>query len=335
MHIQEILKDLCLAYGPSGREDQVAGVIAGMLEGHVDSLSRDAMGNLVAIKKGREPGRVMVAAHMDEIGLMVTHIEDSGLVRVDAVGGVHAGRSIYRQVKFENGVRGVTGCDADALAKPQDITMAHLYIDLGVASAEEAAALVQVGDVAVFTVDFLEMGDRASCAAMDNRVACAVLVDTLLTLDTPQMDVYGVFTTQEELGLRGAQTAAFAIQPDWGVAVDLTLAADVPGSKRSNLKLGGGACIKIKDASVVCSPRVVAHLTEAAQQAGLPYQREVLVAGGTDTKSIQLSRAGVPAGAISVAARYVHAPVEMVDIRDVAGASALLTQALKGGWKVQ
>lgn len=335
MHIQEILKDLCLAYGPSGREDEVAGVIAGMLEGHVDSLSRDAMGNLIAVKKGREPGRVMVAAHMDEIGLMVTHIEDSGLARVDAVGGVNACRSIYRQVKFENGTRGVTGCDADALAKPQDITMAHLYIDLGVSSAEEAEALVQVGDVAVFTVDFLEMGDRVSCAAMDNRVACAVLVDALRALDTPQMDVYGVFTTQEELGLRGAQTAAFAIQPDWGIAVDLTLAADVPGAKRSNLKLGGGACIKIKDSSVVCSPRVVAHLTQAAQEAGLACQREVLVAGGTDTKSIQLSRAGVPAGAISVAARYVHAPVEMVDIRDVAGASALLAQALKEGWKVQ
>lgn len=335
MSMKETLKDLCLAYGPSGREDQVAGVIADLLEGHVDSLSRDAMGNLIAVKHGREPGRVMVAAHMDEIGLMVTHIEESGLLRVDAVGGVNAARAIYRQVKFENGARGVVCCDSDVLAKPGDITMAHLYIDLGASDAETAGKAVQVGDIAVFTVEFLDLGDKVSCAAMDNRVACAVLVETLKALDTPQMDVYGVFTTQEELGLRGAQTAAFAIRPDLGIAVDLTLAADVPGVKRSSLKLGGGACIKIKDSSVVCSPRVVAHLTEAAAALGLMTQREVLVAGGTDTKSMQLSGAGVPAGAISVAARNVHSPVEMVDIHDVEGASALLTQALKGGWKIQ
>jgi len=332
MNMKETLKKVCNTYGPTGNETVIASVIKEMLEGHVDSSSIDAMGNLIAYKKGSGEGKkIMLAAHMDQIGLMATYIEDNGFIRVATVGGMAPYRIVNRQVRFEDGTSGVVGQETKVPRKPTELTVNHLYIDIGAYSKEDAAKKVKVGDIAVFMSEFLEMGQCASSAAMDNRAGCAVLIETMRNLGDVVDDIYAVFTTQEEVGLRGARAAAFGIKPDYGVALDVTPAGDTPESMLFTVDLGKGAAVKIKDNSLICNPSIVKWLEDAAINANITWQREVLSYGGTAAGAMQLSRGGVPSGVISVPCRYVHSPAETVDIRDVVGATKLLITALTMG----
>lgn len=329
MNSRETLMKLCMAFGPTGAEDKVSQVIEEMVRPYVDEIRRDAMGNLIAVKRGQGQGKVMVAAHMDQIGLMVTSIDENGFLRVANVGGIAPRSVLYRQVTFGNGTVGCVGLNAKAPSLDK-VTLEHVFIDIGCESRAEALEKVQIGDTCIMQANFLDMGQRMSSPAMDNRSACAVLVEALKRLDTPAMDVYGVFTTQEEVGLRGAKTAAFAIQPDVGIAVDITGESSYPEAEATcSMKMGQGAAVKVRDASVFCTPAVVRWMEETAKEEGIPYQREVLTFGGTDTQAIQLTGAGIPAGCISIPGRYIHSMCETIDGRDYEAAIALLAALLK------
>jgi endoglucanase len=330
MSINSILKKLCTAYGPTGCEQKVADVIREMVEPYADDIQQDTMGNLIVLKKGSVGGKkVMLAAHMDEIGFIVTHIDDNGFLRVAPVGGVSPQRSMFHRVLFENGTQGTIGYETKDL-KIQDMKTDHLFADIGASTKAQAQRKVQVGDIAKFTAPYIRMGKRASSPAMDNRAGCAVLVDLISKLQGNALDIYFVFTSQEEVGLRGAKTAAFGIRPDLGIALDVTPAGDTPESMRFSVDLGKGPAIKIKDHSLICNPKVVKMLIAAAQKAGVKSQREVLTFGGTDSGAIQTTGDGVPAGVISIPCRYVHSQSETVDLGDIDGAVKLLEAALGG-----
>jgi putative aminopeptidase FrvX len=285
----------------------------------------DSLGNLI-VRKGRktpEGQRIMLSAHMDEIGVMATHVDDHGFVRFIAIGGVRALTCMGGRVLFMNGTRGVIGAEGpDNLDKIP--TIEQLYIDVGASSRETCP--VKVGDVAGFERPMIETGARLVAKSMDNRISCAILVEALRRLESTPHELVFVFSVQEEVGLRGAIAAAYVLDPDLGLAVDVTRVGDTPKSNRMEMSLGQGPGIKVRDASFIADPRIVSWMVAAAQKLGLPYQMEVLEAGGTDGRAIQLTRAGVPAGCLSIPCRYIPSPSEMVDFGDVQHAVALLVE---------
>jgi len=331
MSIKSDLQRLCAAYGPTGRENVIAKTITDMVREYADEISTDVMGNLIVLKKGVSGKKLMLAAHMDEIGLMVTHIDENGFLRIAPVGGISILGSRWRHVVFENGVRGVVASQTKDIKKAEDITMDKLFIDIGAGSRGQAQKLVSVGDVAKFTSEFAEMGGRLSSAAMDDRAGCVVLTELMKTVKSNPDDLYFVFTVQEEVGMRGAETSAFSISPDIGIALDVTPAGDTPESMPFTVDLGKGPAVKIKDRSLICSPSVVAMLESAAKEAGIEWQREVLTFGGTDAGMIQQTAGGVPSGVVSIPCRYTHSQTETVDIGDIEGAVRLLCALVQKG----
>lgn len=324
--MKEILKKLLLSYGATGREDGVREVIGEMVAPYVDELRVDALGNLIATKKGAGK-RVMLAAHMDHIGFVVTAIDEKGFLRVHNVGGISRKVSLNRHVVFENGVSGLVSYEVQE-DNPADTSMLKLFIDIGCTSREQAEAQVQLGDVAVYAPDVFEMGDCLAGPAMDNRAGCAVAIGALRALKDCPNEVVCVFTVQEEVGLRGAKAAAYEVNPDLGIALDVTLSGDTPKGNRIAVELGKGIAVKVMDSSLICNPALVAKLEAVAEREGIAYQREVLTAGGTDASAIQLSRGGVAAGVLSVPCRYVHSATEMVNISDLEGGARLLSAFL-------
>lgn len=326
--MKDTLKKLCAAYGATGRETTVCSVIKEMIAPYVDEMKVDAIGNLIAVKKGRGGKRIMLAAHMDHIGFVVTDIEKEGFARVSNVGGIRKANSLNRRVIFENGVSGVLSHENEG-NDANDAVMSKLYVDLGASSKEEAEKLVQPGDVAVYAPDVFELQNNLMAGpAMDNRAGCAVLVETLKALGETKNEVIAVFTTQEEVGLRGARAAAYDVNPDVGVALDVTLCGDTPKGPKINVKMGEGIAVKILDRSVICHPGVVRQMEEAAERAGAKYQREVLTAGGTDAGAIQATRAGIPSGVLSIPCRYVHSATETVSLDDMENGVKLLCEFL-------
>lgn len=327
--MKDTLKKLCAAYGATGRETVVCGVIKEMIADYVDEMTVDALGNLIAVKKGKGGQKIMLAAHMDHIGFVVTDIEKEGFVRVSNVGGIRKANSLNRRVIFENGVSGVLSHENEG-HDANDSAMTSLYIDLGVSSKEEAEQLVQPGDMAVYAPDVFELRNNLMAGpAMDNRAGCAILVETLKALGETKNEIVAVFTTQEEVGLRGARAAAFDVNPDMGIALDVTLCGDTPKGPKINVKMGQGIAVKILDRSVICHPGVVKMMEEAAERAGAKYQREVLTAGGTDAGAIQATRAGIPSGVLSIPCRYVHSATETVSIDDMNSGVQLLCELLR------
>lgn len=322
---KQMLKDILLAYGPSGREDTVADVISRYVAPHCDEIRRDTLGNLIAFKKGTSGKKIMLSAHMDQIGLIVVDIDDNGFLRVSNVGGVNPAVAGARKVVFENGTEGVTGWET----KDKSLgtaKMADLFVDIGATDRAGVEAKVSVGDMCVFKGDFTDMGERVSCGAMDNRVACAVLVEAMTRMMSDH-DVYAVFTVQEEVGLRGAGAAAYAIKPDLNINIDTTLTGDTPECPALNMALGKGVTVKSMDSSVIVPPAVRRFLIDAAEKNGITWQNEVLRAGGTDTGAIQRTRDGILAGCISIPTRYIHTPVETVALSDTENAVRLLCAA--------
>lgn len=313
--MRTVIKQLTEAFGPSGFETEVTGLIQSMIEQHVDELKTDVMGNLIAIKHGSADGRkVMFAAHTDEIGLVVTHIDDKGFLRFGNVGGVGISTLVGNRVRFAGGT---IGAIYQEKGDWKELTLDKLYIDIGAETKEEAQKKVRLGEFGIFHREFEDLGNRLIAKSMDDRIGCAVLIEALKTIKNPKNTLYFVFTTQEEVGLRGARTAAYGIEPDLGIALDVTLTGDMPEARRMEVSLGKGAAIKVKDSSLITHPKVKDLLVDLAEEQKIPYQMEVLDAGGTDAGAIHITKAGVPSGAISIPTRYVHSPSEMVDIRDV------------------
>lgn len=315
MDLIKTLSRLVSAFGPSGAEGEVSQVIEELARPYVDEIARDTMGNLICRKKGSGP-RIMFSAHMDSIGLVATHINEKGFVHVGALGGVSAKEVVYTPVRFQNGTCGLIcakeGADIDKLK------VSDLLIDIGAADGEAAKKLIQVGDAAVYDTPVRTAGDRVIAPYLDNRVSCLVLLMAMEQLAGADNDLYFVFSVQEEVGTRGAKTAAWTIDPEYGIAVDVTGVDDEPGSKHQASALcGKGAAVKIMDRSIICTPALVEKLLALAEEKDICAQRDVLQMGGTDAGPIQVTRAGVYAGGISIPCRYTHTPTEMVDLRDV------------------
>jgi len=331
--MKALLQTLVETTGPSGYESKVRSVIQQEIEPFVDEIRVDSLGNLIA-RKGEKLEKgltIMLAAHMDEIGLMVTHVDENGFARFTRIGGVYPRNTAGGRVRFLNGAAGVIGMEPHTNASSVP-ALEKMFIDLGVSSAKDCP--VQIGDVAVFERKFEDMGERLVSKAMDDRVGVLVLIEALKSIKQTPNQIYAVFTVQEEVGTRGAGPAAFGIDPDLALAIDVTLCGDTPQNKSTQVLLGKGPAIHIKDARTLADPQVSQWIKNGAKQAKIPYQTSILTFGATDVYTIQTSRAGVPSGGISIPCRYVHTPSEMVDVNDVENSIKLLTTLLSNSIKL-
>ncbi len=340
----EFLKRLSEVAGVAGREERVREIIEAELKGVVDVLETDAMGNLHAVKRAGEGApRAMVAAHMDEIGFYVKFVDDKGFLRLQQVGGFDPRNLFARQVTVHAslskedlpGVMNPAGKPIH-ISTPEERSkiplIADFYVDLGL-EPDEVKAKVRIGDMVTLKQEFLDLGKVVTGKALDDRVGCWIAIETLKRLDNPAFEVHTVFTTQEEVGLRGALTSAFQVEPDVGIALDTTLAVDTPDIKDHQriTKLGGGVGLKVMDSSSISTRWLLDEFLALAEKRGIEHQLEVLPLGGTDAGAIQRSRVGVPSVTLSTPSRYVHTVTEMVSKADLEAGVALLTAFLQEG----
>lgn len=324
--MNDLIKKLVEAYGPSGFEDNVRELIRPEIEAFADDVFVDALGNLIAHKKGDGSGlKVMIAAHMDEIGVMVSHITKEGFLRFTNIGGVYPHTLLGNRVQFANGTVGVIASDRITERGTVHPLEKH-FIDVGASSRETCP--VKVGDAAGFLRPMLAQGTRLSAKSMDDRIGCVIAIEALKRLSETPHDVYFVFSVQEEVGCRGAQVAANRLEPDVGIALDVTLTGDVPEARPMAVDLGKGPAIKVKDSGMIAHVGLVKIMRQRAEEANLPFQMEVLEAGTTDARSIQISNGGTAAGCISIPCRYVHSQSETVDVNDVENSVNLLVEIL-------
>jgi tetrahedral aminopeptidase len=325
----ELLKQLVEAFGPSGFEGRVAAIIRTEVESYVDDISVDALGNLIAVKRGGGDGlRIMVAAHMDEIGVMVTHITEEGFLRFTNVGFVFSSTIMGNRVQFEDGTQGVVYSDtsSDVLTRKEILPLEKHFIDIGAASRDTCP--IPVGAPGAFKRELLVQGSRLTAKSMDDRIGCYVVIEALKKISDTPHEIHLVFSVQEEVGTRGALAAANGILPDVGIAVDVTPTGDLPGSVAMDVSLGDGPAIKVKDSGMIAHTGLVRAMRKIADEAAIPYQLEVLLRGSTDARSIQIAGPGSAAGCISIPSRYVHTTSETVDASDVQGAVDLLAALL-------
>jgi endoglucanase len=317
-----LLKRLTEAYGISGDEGEVRGILKEELTGHVDEIFTDTLGNLFARKGTGKRPRVMVAAHMDEVGLIVVGFEKSGLLRVDKVGGLDDRVLVSKPVVVgKNKIPGVIGAKAVHLQKASErnkaILIDNLYVDLGVRSQEEAEKLVSLGDYVAFTAETRKFGENCLLGkAFDDRAGCAILAEVLK--EDFELELTGVFTVQEEIGLRGAGVAAYTVHPDIALVVEGTLASDVAGTKdaRHVTKLGAGPAISLMDATFIAPQPMVDLLVRTAEKLAIPYQFRRFTAAGTDAGKISQAHAGIMTGVVSVPCRYIHSPSSIINLDD-------------------
>ncbi|OGO70003.1 MAG: aminopeptidase [Chloroflexi bacterium RBG_19FT_COMBO_56_12] len=325
--MKSLIQKLVETNSPSGYEANIRAVIRTEIEAYADEIKVDPMGSLIARKGQESPDgrRIMLAAHMDEIGVMATHIDENGFVRFTTLGGVRPHTCLGGRVRFQNGAMGVIGSERlEDMSRVS--TFEQLFIDLGFSNRQDCT--IHVGDVAVFERPFVDLGQRMVSKAMDDRIGAAVLVETLRQIKSTPHQLFFVFSVQEEVGVRGATAAAFGVDPDLGVAVDVTGTGDTPKTRKMEVSLGKGPAVKVRDGGMLADPRVVNWMVNSAEKRQIPYQLEILEGGSTDARAIQLTRAGVPAGCLSIPCRYVHSPSEMVDTGDVENAVRLLLALL-------
>jgi endoglucanase len=321
-----LLKKLVEAAGPSGYEGNIRDIIREEVAPFSSDIKVDALGNLIVrVGKHQPEGKcIMIAAHMDEIGVIVSHVEKNGLVRFSNIGTILGRYLAGGRVRFLNGTRGIIDSDkTDDLARLQPID--KYFIDVGATSQKDCP--VKPGDLAVFEREFIELGNRWVSKSLDDRSSCAVLIETIKLVQDSPHELFFVFSTQEEVGSRGAQTAAFGIEPELGIAVDVTPAGNLLGLNMQ-VNLGDGPSIKVRDVGMLANPNVIKWMTRTAIESGTPYQLEVLQIGSTDARVMQISRAGMLAGSISIPCRYVHSPSEMIDRNDYVNTIKLLTHLL-------
>ncbi len=340
VEISRLLEKLSNAHGISGFEGSVAKVIREEVAPFVDEIRTDRMGNLVAVKKG-DDFSIMLAAHMDEIGLMVQYVDEHGFIRFVAVGGWFNPVLVSQRVLLhgEKGVvRGVLGMKPPHVMSEEDrkkpVSLADMFIDVGAASPEDVEALgITVGTPVTIDREFAPLsGSVVTGKAFDNRAGCAMLIGALREMETKHT-IYAVFTVQEEVGLKGAKTSAFSLEPDVAIATDVTIPGDSPGIERRKAPvfMGKGPVVVAVSASGrghIADPRVVAWLSKTAKKFAIPMQIEVGDGGNTDASAINFERGGIPSVPVSVPARYIHSPVEVVDLRDVAAGISLLAKAV-------
>ena len=342
----QLLEKLCKAPGAPGREERIRELVRGQLEGLCDEVTTDVLGNVIGHRRATvtrggngqtqggvdRPRRLMLSCHMDEIAFLVTHVDDRGFVRFTTLGGFDP-KTLTAQRVWVHGRRDLLGVmgtkpvhiltDEERRAAPK---VDDYFVDVGL-PPEEVSAQVSIGDVITREREVVEIGDMVSGKSFDNRIGVFVVLEALRRIGDHECDIYAAATVQEEIGLRGATVAARNIDPDIGIALDITVANDVPEAKPQQYctRLGSGAAIKIMDSSVVCHPGVVRLLDTVATERNIKVQREVLVRGGTDTGAIQRSGSGAAAGCVSIPTRYVHSSIEMCAKADVEAAIQLLT----------
>lgn len=319
----EALKKMLNINSTSGNENAIREFLINETKKYNLDTTTDALGNLIVHKPGKGE-KIMLAAHMDEIGIIVTFIDDKGFIRFRGIGGVYVKELNHRRVIFNNGVIGVVSLEEKA-EKP-DIN--KMYIDIGANSKEEAEKLVKIGDTAAFCGDTVITDNVVISKALDNRAGCYALLKTLENTLNSESDIYFVFTVQEEVGLRGAHTSAFSVNPDIAIAVDVTDTGDTPNCPDMAVQMGKGAAVKVMDRSVICHPQIRTALIEAAKKADIPYQLEIMTDGGTDAGAIHLSGDGVKTGGVSIPTRYIHSPSEMASIEDINNVIKLLCEYL-------
>lgn len=328
MNILKILEKLTQINGVSGNEEAVRHFIADEIRKYCDDVYTDAMGNLIAHKQGTGK-KLMFAAHIDEIGIMVTNIDDNGFLRFTSIGGLNVPNLSNLRVSFSNGVKGVIGTDEEAFKKKQSID--NLYIDIGSKTKKDSEKLISIGSTAAFDGSFYKNGNIIVSKALDDRAGCAALIGAASMADTDN-DLYFVFTAQEEVGLRGAKAAAFEINPDVAVAIDVTDTGDTPNAPVMAVNLGDGCAVKIMDRSVICSADVRNAMIETAKKNKIPYQLEIMTDGGTDAGAINLTRSGIRTGGISIPTRYIHSPSEMIHTQDLENCVKLINELIKLQW---
>lgn len=341
-----LLKEIAEVAGAPGHEQRIREVVLREIKPLVDEVIIDNMGNVYAIKKGKDKKRVMIGAHMDEIGFIVTHIDDNGFLRFHTLGGFDPKTLTAQRVIIhgKEDVIGVMGSKPIHVMTQEErgksLKTTDFFIDLGM-KKEEVEKIVRIGDPITRERGLIEMGNCVNCKSLDNRLAVFILIETLRTLKDKEVpyDVYGVFTVQEEVGIRGANVAALEIKPDFGFGLDTTIAFDVPGAKPEEMitKLGEGTAIKVMDSSTICDYRMVRFMEEVAKRNKIKTQKEILTAGGTDTAGIQrMNPGGAIAGAVSIPTRHIHQVIEMADKDDIKGSIDLLTGCLveldQGNW---
>ena len=325
--MKNLIKKLTETYSPSGREERIRNTILEELKGYIDGYNIDKLGNLIVWKKGRKEGKILLDAHMDEIGVLATFIDDRGFIRIEPVGGISPYNLLGTSISFPNaeGFVGVEGETIEEYTKNiKNLDFDKIFVDIGVKNKEEAENLVPPGTFGVYSAPFKDLGNRLVSKAMDDRIGCAIIIE-VFKRSSPLYDLYGTFSIQEEIGLVGASVVAFNIKPDIAIAIDVTAHSDTPkGSKRMSLELGKGPAIKIKDSASISDRKIVEILRNTAEKNNIPYQVEILLRGGTNAAVLQRSGEGIPAGTLSIPTRYVHTPHEMVDINDVENAINLL-----------
>ena len=341
MMFTDTLEKLSNACGVAGREDEVRSLMKKFLKPYVDEVKEDKLGNVIGIKKGKKNApKVMLAAHMDEIGLLVKMISKEGFIWFVKMGGIDD-RILLAQkviVYTEKGsLHGIIGSKPPHIQKEEErkkvLTYDDLFIDIGAENREQAKKMgVKIGDPVGFDIKFAKIGTNIVIGrAFDDRVGCAVMVEAMKHLEKAECTVYAVGTVQEEVGLRGATTAAFGIYPDVGIALDVTVAGDVPGVKEieAPIKLGKGPSIEIADMGLIAHPKVVRLLVDTAEENKIPYQLETGLPGSTDAARISLTREGVPSGVISIPTRYIHSPSSLLRLDDAEKAVKLTAAAVQ------
>ncbi len=334
-----LLKQLSECPGVSGREDAVRAIVRDAFEPVCEAVTTDVMGNVIGRKSGGGP-RLMIAAHMDEIGFLVKFIDDNGFLRLQAIGGLDARQLFAQRVAVHpaegNPLPGILSYTTKPthMLTPEEARqppkIENFFVDTGL-PAEEVRRRVEIGDMVTLDRSCIECGRMVTGKAMDNRVGVFVMIEAVRALGTHDIDLYAVATSQEEVGLRGARAAAFEIAPNIGIALDTTLANDFPGQTPEDAvtRLGEGVGIKIMDSALICNPRLVDHIRRIAEREDIPHQMEILPRGGTDGGSLQQARSGAASITLSVPTRYIHTVNEMVHRDDVEAAIRLLTVYLQ------
>jgi endoglucanase len=337
----ELLERLCRAGGIPGFEDEVVAIMKEELKKAKCEVSLDNFGNVMA-RKGRGKTKIMLAAHMDEVGFLVKHISKEGFINFVKVGGIDdrvlPNNTVIIKTK-KGDIKGVIGMKPPHLQKDKEskevIKHEDMFIDIGAKDLKEASAMVSVGDPITFVPTFETLNkDITAGKALDNRLGCYALIKIMENLPKADIEVYAVGTAQEEIGLKGARVAAFKINPDYCIAIDVTLAGDTPQIKEteSSLKIGKGPAITIMEASgrgVVTHPKVKQALIKAAQKKKMPYQIDVLEGGMTDAAVVNMTREGIPSGVVSIPTRYIHGPVGVFNKKDLDATISLVINALK------